>query len=94
MRFKQAPKRAEPSFEILTSQRSGLAGLSQSQGSQDRSGLAGLSQSQREPDKSPWTVALSRIFRDDRKGNKLNCIPKGPFQRVSNIFLLYLYFVL
>ena len=47
------------------------------------SGLAGLSQEM--TDKSPWTYGLSQIFRDERKGNKLNCLPKGPFQKV-NIF--------
>ena len=49
------------------------------------SGLAGLSQKM--TDKSPWTYGLSQIFRDERKGNKLNCLPKGPFQKV-NIFTL------
>ena len=47
------------------------------------SGLAGLSQKM--TDKSPWTYGLSQIFRDERKGNKLNCLPKGPFQK-ANIF--------
>jgi hypothetical protein len=51
------------------------------------SGLAGLSQKM--TDKSPWTYGLSQIFRDERKGNKLNCLPKGPFQKV-NIFTLVL----
>ena len=45
------------------------------------SGLAGLSQKM--TDKSPWTLGLSQIFRDERKGNKMNCLPKGPFQKVS-----------
>ena len=44
------------------------------------SGLAGLSQKM--TDKSPWTYGLSQIFRDERKGNKLNCLPKGPFQKL------------
>ena len=51
------------------------------------SGLAGLSQKM--TDKSPWTYGLSQIFRDERKGSKLNCLPKGPFQKV-NVFYLVL----